>query len=171
MKPPKDIDSAHRTLLWKAFGVSFPLVGILGWVLFGTKGIWFAAAVCIVVAFGAVTLAGRIGSAAGGLYGGRTPNWNIDEQYAADLSRARVQKMSKNYTEALKIVDKVIDEQPDLNTALFLKAQVLVEGFDHRLEARKCLVKVFQTEPKNSQLYQWSAGLYKQLSSDEQKRR
>jgi hypothetical protein len=44
-----------------------------------------------------------------------------------------------------------------------LKAQILAEGFDHRLDAQNCLVKIFQTEPQHSQLYRWSADLYKQL--------
>jgi hypothetical protein len=160
----KDIDTAHRLLLLKAYCACFPLMALLGWVTFGKKGIWIAAVVCLFVSFGAVALAGRIGKAAGGLYRGRRPDWNTQERYAADLSRARVQKMSGNYAEALRIVETVLADQPALNPALFLKAQILAEGFDHRLEAQNCLVKIFQTEPKHSQLYQWSAGLYKKLA-------
>ena len=163
MKPMKNIDSAHRSLLLKAFCACFPLMALLGWVYFGKKGILFAAVVCLFVAFGAVALSGRIGRAAGGLYTGRRPKWDVREQYAADLSRARVQKMAKNFADALAIVESVLAERPDLNEALFIKAQVLLEGFDRRLEARQCLVKIFQSEPRNSQVYRWSAGLYKEI--------
>ncbi len=163
MKPLKDIDSSHRSLLLKAFCICFPLLALLGYSWLGTKGIWIAAAVCVFVAFGAVALAGRIGGAAGGLYGGRRPNWNVAEQYAADLSRARVQKMTRNYIEALHTIESILNEQPGLNEAWLLKAQVLAEGFGHKLEAKNCLVRIFQTEPKHTQLYQWSATLYKEF--------
>ena len=171
MKPLKNIDSVHRTLLIKAFSVCFPLMAVLGWVYFGSKGILYAAAACLVVAFCAVALAGRVGNTVGGLYGGRRPNWKVDEQYAADLSRARVQKMSKNYTEALQIIENVLAEQPDFNEALFLKAQVVLEGFDHRLEAKDYLVKIFKSEPKHTQLYQYSASLYKEIVGTDHKDR
>lgn len=163
MMPLKNIDSVHRSLLLKAFFVSFPLLAVLGWSWLGTKGIWLAAAVSLCAAIVAVALAGRLGKAAGGLYGGRRPQWSTAEQYAADLSRARVQKMHKNYTEALQIIEAVLDAQPSFNEAWFLKAQILLEGFDFRIEARSCLVKIFQTEPKSSRLYQYSADLYREI--------
>ena len=159
----KNIDSVHRSLLLKAYCACFPLMALLGWVYFGPKGILFAAVVCLFVAFGAVALSGRIGRAVSGLYGGRRPIWKARDKYAADLSRARVQKMAGNYANALQIVEAVLAEEPNFNEALFIKAQVLLEGFDHRLEARQCLVKIFQTEPKHSQLYRWSADLYKEI--------
>ena len=138
-------------------------MALLGWVYFDSKGILYAAAVCLVVAFGAVTLAGRVGNTVGGLYGGRRPNWKVEERYAADLSRARVQKMAKKYAEALQIIEAILTEQPHLNEALFLKAQVVLEGYDHRLEANNYLVKIFESEPKHTQLYQYCAGLYKEI--------
>ncbi len=171
MKQPKNIDSVHRSLLIKAFCVCFPLMAVLGWVYFGSKGILYAMAVCLVVAFGAVALAGGVGNTVGGLYGGRRPNWKVEDQYAADLSRARVQKMSKNYTAALQIIDSVLAEKPDFNEALFLKAQVVLEGFDHRLEAKDYLVKIFKSEPKHTQLYQYSASLYKEIVGADRKNR
>lgn len=171
MKPLKNVDSVHRSLLLKAYCACFPLMALLGWVYFGTKGILYAAAVCLFVAFGAVALAGQVGATVGGLYGGRRPNWKVEERYAADLSQARVQKMSKNHAAALQIVEAVLAEQPKLNAALLLKAQILVEVYDHRLAARQCLVNIFQSEPKHTQLYQWSAGLYKEIVEADQKQR
>lgn len=171
MKPLKNVDSVHRSLLVKVYCATFPLMALMGWVYFGKKGILYAAAVCLVVAFGAVTVAGRIGAAAGGLYGGRRPNWKVEERYAADLSRVKVQKMSKNYDAALQIVESVLVEQPHLNEALLLKAQVLMEGFDRRLEARQCLITIFRSEPKHTRLYQWSAKLYKEIVKADQNNR
>jgi hypothetical protein len=71
--------------------------------------------------------------------------------------------MSKNYGKALQIIEAVLAEQPDLNEALFLKAQVVLEGYDRRLEAKNYLVKIFKSEPKHTQLYQYCASLYKQI--------
>ncbi len=59
----------------------------------------------------------------------------------------------------MKNANKVIEM--DFNEALFLKAQILEEGFDDIYDAKKCLTRIFQTEPKNSQLFQWSNSLYK----------
>lgn len=160
MKPLKDIDSAHRSLVLKVFCTIFPLIGFLSWVYLGIIGLLIAAILCLIVALFSVSTAGRFGVVASKLYGGRKPIWNTQEKFSADLSRARVQKMSKHHTEALMIVDNILAEQPDFNEAQLLKAQILTEGFNDAVEAKKCLALIFQTEPKQTQLYQWGESLW-----------
>lgn len=165
MKPLKDIDSVHRSLVLKVFCTLFPLLGLVGWIFIGIIGLLIAAILSLIVALFSVSTAGRFGVMASKLYGGRKPIWNTQEKFSADLSRARVQKMSKHHTEALMIVDNILTEQSDFNEALLLKAQILIEGFDDTIEAKKCLIRIFQTEPKHTQLFQWSETLYKGLVS------
>lgn len=164
MKPRKNIDSAHRTLILKAFCAIFPLTGILGWIWLGIVGVFVAFILCTIIALSAVYLAGGIGGVVGKFYGGRDPIWNVQERYSAELSRTRVQKMKGNHKDALMIIETVLAGQPDFNEALLLKAQILAEGFRDNQEAKKCLTKIFQTEPKYTQLFQWSETLYRELT-------
>jgi len=163
LKPIKDVDSVNRSTYIKAFCIPFSFFGIAGLALDGITGLLLAAVLCSLISLFTVFVSEGIGGIAGGLYGGRKPNWSIQERYAADFSRARVQKMNKKFDESLLIIDKVLMEQPDFNEALFLKAQILAEGFDDIYDAKKCLIRIFKTEPKHSQLFQWSNSLYKEL--------
>jgi tetratricopeptide (TPR) repeat protein len=165
MKPLKNIDSVHRTLVLRTFIYIFPLLGIVGLVFFGIVGLILAAVLSLIIALFIVSSAGGIGGIAGKLYGGRKPIWNIQERYSAELSRTRVQKMKGNHKEALTIIETVLAEQPDFNEALLLKAQILAEGFGDKQEAKKCLTKVFQTEPKHTQLFHWCETLYRELTT------
>jgi tetratricopeptide (TPR) repeat protein len=165
MKPLKNIDSAHRALILKAFCAIFPLTGLLLWVWLGIAGVLIAVILCSIIALLTVYLAGGIGGVVGKLYGGRGPIWNIQERYSADLSRTRVQKMKGNHNEALSIIETVLAEQPDFNEALLLKAQILAEGFGDIQEAKKCLTKALQSEPKYTQLFQWCETLYRELTT------
>jgi len=163
LKPMKNVDSVQRTLHIRAFCIPFPFLGIVGFIFGGIIGLFFAVVLCSLIALFTVFVLEGLGGIAGGLYCGRKPIWSIQEQYSADFSRARVQKMNKKFDESLLIIDKVLIEQPDFNEALFLRAQILEEGFDDIYDAKNCLLKIFQTEPKHSQLFQWSNSLYKEL--------
>jgi len=163
LKPIKNVDSVNRTLHIRAFCIPFPFLSIVGFIFGGIIGLFFAVVLCSLIALFTVFVLEGLGGIAGGLYGGRKPIWSIQERYSADFSRARVQKMNKKYDESLLIIDKVLIEQPDFNEALFLRAQILEEGFDDIYDAKKCLIRIFQTEPKHSQLFQWSGSLYKNM--------
>lgn len=165
MKPQKNIDSAHRTLILKAFCAIFPLMGFLLWAWLGMAGVLLAVILCTILAFSTVHLAGGIGGVVGKLYGGRDPIWNVQERYSSDLSRTRVQKMKGNYNDARMIIDTVLAEQPGFNEALLLKAQILAEGFGDNQEAKKCLTRILQTEPKYTQLFHWCETLYRELTT------
>ena len=160
----KDVDSAQRTLHIRAFCIPFSFFSIAGLALGGITGLFLALVLCSLISLFTVFVSEGLGGVAGGLYGGRKPNWSIQERYSADLSCARVQKMNKKYDESLLIIDKVLFEQPDFNEALFLRAQILAEGFDDIYDAKKCLIRIFQTEPKRSQLFQWSEYLYRNMA-------
>ena len=165
MRPFKDIDSVHHSLILKAFCVTFPLVSFPGWFFLGPIGIIYSGITCALVAYVSVFIAGRTGGTASKLWGGKTPIWNLSERYAADFSRARYQKMNKQYDEALRIIDHVLEEQPDYNEALFLKAQILSEGYNDTAQAKKYLFRILKTETKDSQVYKWTESLYRELTN------
>ena len=165
MRPFKDIDSVNQSLTLKAFCVTFPLVAFPCWFFFGPIGIIYSGITCALVAYVSVFIAGKTGGTASKLWGGKTPIWDLSERYAADFSRARYQKMNKQYNEALRITDHVLKEQPDYNEALFLKAQILSEGYNDTAQAKKYLFKILKTETKNSQVYNWTESLYRELTN------
>lgn len=165
MKPLKDIDSIHQTLILKTLCVIFPLVSFLGWVHYGLVGILYAGIICAIATFLSVFIAGITGGTVSKLWGGKTPIWTQAERFAADFSRARYQKMNKNYNEALRIIDQVLEEQPDYNEALFLKARIMAEGFNDRYEARKLLIQGMKSEPQGTDVCGWSRQLYKDLET------
>ena len=45
--------------------------------------------------------------------------------------------MIGNYEEALLIIENVLVEAPDFNEALFIKAQILLDGFKDTIGAKK----------------------------------
>ena len=141
LKPMKDVDSAQRTFHIRAFCIPLPFLGIVGFMLDGVTGLFLAAMLCLLISALTVFISESLGGIAGGLYGGREPIWSTQERYSADLSRVRVQKMNKKYDKSLLIIDKVLIKQPDFNEALFLKAQILAEGFDDIYDAKNCLIR------------------------------
>ena len=165
MRPFKNIDSVHQSLILKTFCVTFPLVSFPGCFLFGPIGIIYSGVTCVVLAYMSVFIAGRTGGTVSKLWGGKTPIWTQAERYAADFSRARYQKMNKHYEEALRIIDHVIEEQPHYNEALFLKAQILSEGYNDTAQAKKYLFRILKTETKDSQVYKWTESLYRELTN------
>ena len=67
----------------------------------------------------------------GGIELGRdSEDINIREMFSADLEKARHSKRQNKFPEALKIVNGVLVEIPDYPEALYLKAQILWEGFN-----------------------------------------
>ena len=164
MRPFKDIDSINQSLILKAFGVFFPLISILGYVLWGLIGILYAGFTCAIIAVVSVFIAGRVGGTASTLWGGKTPIWYLSERYAADFSRARYQKMNKQFDEALRIIDQMLEEQPHYNEALFLKAQIIAEGLNDWCRARRILIQIMRLEPEDNDVYRWSQQLYKNLN-------
>ena len=64
--------------------------------------------------------------------------------------------MKGNYKEALSIVDNVLNQAPDFNHAIFLKAQILLDGNCDINRAKKYFTRILEHEPENSPLYRWA---------------
>lgn len=127
---------------------------------------YFMAAIAISFAgaFAATSLLGSVGGAAGGLYGGPKANWSLSESLIADLDIARRSKMNKNFKQALAQIDDILNQAPDYPDALFLKAQILWEGFKDPGKSRMCLRKVLNAVPdKDQPLNRWASSLYTEI--------
>ena len=79
------------------------------------------------------------------------------DQFSADLEKARHSKRDGRFEEALDIMNVVLDSEEDLPDALFLKAQILWEGFGRSVESKKLFRRVMQCVSTEDPLYRWSS--------------
>jgi tetratricopeptide (TPR) repeat protein len=140
----------------RAYLISVSYLGILGIVIYGIKGLAIAVAVAIPISGLTMMISDRCGELSGRLFLGPKSNRGVRERSSGDLSGARVQKMNGNYETALSIIDNVLDQVPDFNEALFVKAQILLDGFSDVNRAKKYFARILEHEPEHSHLYRWA---------------
>ncbi len=74
--------------------------------------------------------------------------------------------MSKRHDLALGCVDEVLAADPDIPEALFVKAQILWEGYQDAAAAKQCLFHLMKVEPdKEASFHRWSLSLYKEIAT------
>jgi len=112
----------------------------------------------------------KVGSGVGGMLSGWTSR-RVDprETLAADLAKARYSKREGRFQEALRIINGVLDKEPDFPDALYLKARILWEGFGHREGAAGCLKKVMGLIPNHETLYRWASNYYDEVTGPDKK--
>ena len=146
-KPLKDVDIAKRALILTSFMKVFPLLAILGLVLWGVLGILVALLVSIVAAMVSEALSDFFGGSVQILYGVGRRTMTVRDQLAGTMSIARNHKMNKRFDQALLSIEEALAKDPAYPEALLLKAQILWEGFGDADEAKKCLETIM--EPAN----------------------
>jgi len=62
----------------------------------------------------------------------RAAQWTAREQLKGDLNQANYYKRKEDFQKALKTVNRIMDMDPNYPEALYLKAQMLWEGFQNR---------------------------------------
>jgi hypothetical protein len=68
--------------------------------------------------------------------------------------------------DALIKIEEVLARDPDFAEALFLKAQILWEGFEDCKAARECLLKIIAVEPVEKTVFRrWALNFYEELSN------
>jgi hypothetical protein len=87
------------------------------------------------------------------------------ETYSADISKARFSKSRGEFSNALVIINEVLEKDPEYPEAIFLKAQIEWEGFKSGSLARKNLDKVLELvkddEPFRKRVSNYYMGLIK----------
>ncbi len=82
---------------------------------------------------------------------------------AGTLNEVRLSKREERFEEALIKLEAVLAKDPDFPEALFLKAQVLWEGFNQKAEAKSCLSNIMMLTDKEDTYHNWAASLYREL--------
>jgi tetratricopeptide (TPR) repeat protein len=94
----------------------------------------------------------------------------LHEQLAGELVKARLLKSSHRFDEALEVINRSLDRLPDYPEALFLKAQILWEGYTDYSGARACLKKVIQMKKmRNEQektVRRWCENMLKEMLAE-----
>ena len=85
------------------------------------------------------------------------------ETLSADLEKAKSFKRTGEFEKAIEIIDRMIEIDPDFPEALYLKGQILWEGFEKRQEASECLLNVLQRVPKEDTLHRWASSYLKEI--------
>jgi tetratricopeptide (TPR) repeat protein len=174
MRPLKDMNSADTTLTFRSTLWALPylaMVGLLlGYSAYGLSGaivgLLAAVVVSAVIGSAASVFTGKVsGGAVNAFYGLGRRTYGLRDQLAGDMNAVRHHKLFNRFDEALIIVEEVLAKDPDFSEALFLKAQILWEGFEDREAAKLCLLKIIKVEPdKEAPFHRWALDLYRELN-------
>ncbi|MGX9728440.1 MAG: hypothetical protein ACTFAK_14325 [Candidatus Electronema sp. VV] len=105
------------------------------------------------------------------IYNGCLPSLQHD-LLAGELIKARLLKASYRFSEALTAVNGTLRKLADHPEALFLKAQILWEGFGRHAEAKACLKKVVSMKAmKNETFRHWSQNLLEEIAEHRRAKR
>jgi tetratricopeptide (TPR) repeat protein len=180
MKPIKDVNSVEKALVLKNILWAFPYLGMIG--LFGGYalagplgaiiGLMIAAVVSAMTGSAASIITGKIsGGAINAFYGLGRRTFGLREQLAGDLNVVRHHKLFNRFDEALIKIEDVLAKDPDFPEALFLKAQILWQGFEDLKAARQCLLRIIKVEPdKKALFHRWAMNLYREMSEKAQRK-
>jgi hypothetical protein len=167
-------DLVARSQFIRSIFIPFPFLIILGMIVGYVKygnigtlfGIMAAAVLSVIVGLITTAFTDTIGkSTSGMLYGQGKSTIKLQERLEGDLQQARFHKMNQRYEKALGFVDGALVQDPDFPDALFLKAQILWEGFQDSRAAKDCIAQVMQLLPTTDEpLYRWSTHLLSEIN-------
>jgi hypothetical protein len=161
----KDVDLVRKTSFLQNFVRALPALGLLGLILGGIPGLLIGIATSVGVALTADIFCGGIGNGSVNLlYGTGRRTSSLREQLAGDLNIVRFHKMNQRFDRALETVEEVLEKDPDFPEALFLKAQVLWDGFEDYAGSRQCLQRVMEVSPdENAVFHRWAVSMYEEM--------
>ena len=171
-KQPKDVNSVTQTRLIMIAMWIAPVCVLLGWVIGGLQGVLYGLTVSFLAVFAVELFSGGIGNGSVNiLYGTGRLDRTMRDQFIGTLSQARFHKMSQRHDLALGCVDDVLAAAPNYIEALFLKAQILWEGYHDAANAKNCLIHVIKVEAdKEAPFHRWAVSLYKEIATSTPKR-
>ena len=66
----------------------------------------------------------------------------------------------------LSCINEVLAADPNFPEALFVKAQVLWEGYQDAAAAKQCLIHLMKAVPnKEATFHRWAVSLYKEIAA------
>ena len=172
----KDVNSANAALTLRNTLWALPYLGVLGLTVgYSTGGLMgafiglmAAAAVSTIIGSATTIFTGIVsGGAVNVFYGMGRKTIHLRERLAGDLNVAKHHKLCNRFDEALIKIEDILAKDPGFTEALFLKAQILWQGFEDREAAKQCLLKIIMTEPdKKAVFHRWALNLYGEIQKN-----
>jgi hypothetical protein len=95
-------------------------------------------------------------------------DWSVREQFAVDLKKAMRLRVEKEFDQANAILNSLLRRDPEWPEALFLKAQVMWEGFGNVGSAKSYLEKIMKMKQvENVAIMDMANSLYQEFSEIE----
>ncbi|MFP4477216.1 MAG: tetratricopeptide repeat protein [Desulfatibacillaceae bacterium] len=139
---------------YSAGGASLAVAGVA----VGLAGAWMVARV-------AGWLIESLSWAMGGFFFmGRKVSYTLRERLAADVQVARTHKAHARWPQALEKIDEVLKKDPAFPEALYLKAEILWEGFQDARAACVPLRKLVSLGDRDDQYWKWGKSLHDKLT-------
>lgn len=85
------------------------------------------------------------------------------QRLAGKLDKSRYLKTQGEFTRALEVVNDVLGEDANFPDALFLKAQILREGFDNLDAAKGYLKKIMELSDPEETIHRWARNYYREV--------
>ena len=102
-----------------------------------------------------------------GLYGLNRSDLTPQQRSAGELDKIRFHKREGDFDRALSLVNNVLEKEQEFPEALYLKAQILWEGFGNRSAAASYLDKTMQSAGEGEPLYRWASGYLSGMDAHE----
>ena len=172
-KQIKDATAANRAISGSILGgfmLPLSLLGtLLGFHLGGKVGGFVGLAGGILAGFLAVSvwrfLVDGISDNVGRMvFIGKKANWSLHERFQSDLQQIRYAKANERYGEALTMVNMVLKKAPKWPEPLFLKAEILWDGFESLEESKEILRQIIKLTEHPDQYHVWARAKYRELS-------
>lgn len=167
MKRPslrKDPSSADLTFVLKVFFLFFGPFALLGIFLYHTVDLpWYVAPVASLICTCALLLFFKFIFKTFDYFTGHVATRGIREQLSGEIERIRYLKRCEQYNEALKMAESVLQKDPDFPEVLYLKGQILYEGFGLKNQSKEVLLRVMMLVPKEDPLHDWAMNYRKQI--------
>jgi len=160
----KDYNVAERTFVLRVFISFFAPFSIIGGVMYLFLDMpWYLAPIASILATCIILSFFKFLTKAMDYVTGHRSIRSLREQLSGDLYRVKYLKRNQNYNDAFKIVESVLEKDPDFPEALYLKGQILWEGFGLKTEARDVLLRVMMGVSREDPLYHWALNYRKNI--------
>ena len=169
LKPLKNIDLVAWSQFIKFFVWLFGPLCVVSILFSGIKGVAITFILSLVITPVVMFVLDKFsGGTSSLIYGGGHGTWSKREQLEGDLNTVKYYKMRKEYDQALKTVNNILNKDPEFSEALLIKAQILWEGFENSATAKANLKKITGIKiDKDEPIHRWASNLYDELTEIE----